>query len=195
MIIRGGQIFQIIISHWKSSPNYFVSLSHWIKKIITSNKLNMGFLSVPNLVPWLIFRAWIITDIVLLDKISLQLDREVIKERQDGERVGGGGGQLLKGGHYFKYFHQRGAIIWGRRLIEGRLLFKEIRYVFAGIQTRSFRKFNKWSQICDHCATWQLNIVMLKLLCLKHFSLPWMLFKVGGTEFIMNSKIHLKKIS
>ena len=32
------------------------------QKIITSNKLNMGFLSVPNLVPWLVFRAWIVTD-------------------------------------------------------------------------------------------------------------------------------------
>ena len=32
------------------------------EKIITSNKLNMGILSVPNLVPWLIFRALILTD-------------------------------------------------------------------------------------------------------------------------------------
>ena len=66
-------------------------------------------------------------------------------------------GGLLKEGSYFKYFHQRGAIIWGRGLIEGRLLFEEIWYVFAGIQTRSFRKFNKWSRIHGHCATWQLN--------------------------------------
>ena len=36
------------------------------------------------------------------------------------------------GGDYFKYFHQRGAIIQGRRLIEGRLLFEEIRYARAG---------------------------------------------------------------
>ena len=38
-------------------------------------------------------------------------------------------------------------------------------------------------------------IVMLKLLFLKHFSLPWMLFEVSGTVFIMNSKIYLRKIS
>ena len=29
------------------------------------------------------------------------------------------------GGDYFKYFRQRGAIIRGRRLIKGRLLFEE----------------------------------------------------------------------
>ena len=38
------------------------------------------------------------------------------------------GGRLFEGGDYFKYFGQRGAIIRGRRLIEGRLLFEEIRY-------------------------------------------------------------------
>ena len=42
---------------------------------------------------------------------------------------GGGGGRLFEGGDYFKYFGQRGAIIRGRRLIEGRLLFEEIRYI------------------------------------------------------------------
>ena len=40
----------------------------------------------------------------------------------------GGGGRLFEGGGYFEYFHQRGAIIRGRRLIKGRLLFEEIRY-------------------------------------------------------------------
>ena len=38
-------------------------------------------------------------------------------------------------------------------------------------------------------------IVPLTLSSLKHFSLPWTLFEVGGAEFIMNSKIHLRKIS
>ena len=32
------------------------------------------------------------------------------------------------GGDHFKYFRPRGAIIRGRRLIEGRLFFEEIRY-------------------------------------------------------------------
>ena len=35
-------------------------------------------------------------------------------------------GRLFEGGDYFKHFHQRGAIIQGRRLIERWLLFKEI---------------------------------------------------------------------
>ena len=54
---------------------------------------------------------------VLLDQIQLQLDREGIKEREDGER--GGGGRLFKGGDYFEYFHQRGAIIRGTAIIRG----------------------------------------------------------------------------
>ena len=49
---------------------------------------------------------------VLLDQIQLQLDREGIKEREDGERGGGGG-------DYFEYFHQRGAIIRGTAIIRG----------------------------------------------------------------------------
>ena len=42
----------IYIVHWKSCLKYFILFSHQIKKIkITSKKLNVGFLSVPNLVP------------------------------------------------------------------------------------------------------------------------------------------------
>ena len=58
------------IAHWKSCTKIFcfiIPLNS--KKIIISNKLNMGFLSVPNLIHWLIFnvnnlgiRDWIITD-------------------------------------------------------------------------------------------------------------------------------------
>ena len=39
------------------------------------------------------------------------------------------GGRLFEGGDYFEYFRQRRAIIRGRGLIEGRLLFEEIRYL------------------------------------------------------------------
>ena len=49
--------------------------------------------------------------------------------------------------------------------------------------------------IYDHCATQPRNIVAINLLYLNHFSLPWMLFEVGGAVFIMNSNIHLGKIS
>ena len=37
-----------------------------------------------------------------------------------------GGGGLFEEGNYFKYSGQKGAIIQRRRLIKGRLLFKEI---------------------------------------------------------------------
>ena len=45
--------------------------------------------SVPNLVPWLIFVAWIITYQSRMNHIALQLDREGIKGREDDERSGG----------------------------------------------------------------------------------------------------------
>ena len=48
------------------------------------------------------------------------------RRRQEG--WGGGGGRLFEGGGFFKYFRLKEAIIQGRRLIEGRLLFEEIRY-------------------------------------------------------------------
>ena len=48
---------------------------------------------------------------VLLDHIALQLDMEGMKGREDGKRG------------------KEGTIIRGRRLIEGRLLFQEIRYM------------------------------------------------------------------
>ena len=80
----------------------------------------MGFLSVPNLVPWCNFQSLNRHWSVLLDQIPLQLDRKGIKESEDGKRGG-------EGGDYFKYFHQRGAIIQERRLLEGWLLFKEMR--------------------------------------------------------------------
>ena len=59
-----GAIISNIVAHWRSFPKYFVLLFHSNRKLITSNKL--GFLSVPNLVIWLIFnvnilgvRVWI----------------------------------------------------------------------------------------------------------------------------------------
>ena len=44
-------------------------------------------------------------------------------------------GRLFKGSNYFKYFHQWVAIIRGRLLLEGRLLFEEIRYVDGPIMS------------------------------------------------------------
>ena len=57
----------------------------------------------------------------LLDQIPLQLDRERIKKTEDGE-IG------VKGGIILNITIKRGAIIRGRRLMEGWLLFEGIRY-------------------------------------------------------------------
>ena len=63
----------------------------------------------------------------------LYLGREGIKEREEGKRGRGGGGRLFKGAYYFKYFCLKEAIIRGRRLIKGRLLFAEMRYLLLTI--------------------------------------------------------------
>ena len=57
--------------------------------------------------------------------------------------------------------------------------------------------FSNWSEVrsLTIAPRSQRIIVPLTLSSLKHFSLPWTLFEVGGSEFIMNSKIHLRKIS
>ena len=62
--------------------------------------------SVPNLVPWLIFRAWIVTD-QFCWLIPLQLDRQGIKERE------GCGGQLR----------------YAREAIKRGMLLEEIQYI------------------------------------------------------------------
>ena len=78
----------------------------------------------------------------MLDHIALQLNREGIKEREDSERRGGRG-RLFEGGDYFEYFGQRGAIIRGRRLIEGRLLFEEIRKVAKKVNRKKYPSLSK----------------------------------------------------
>ena len=40
-----------------------------------------------------------------------------IKEREDGQRRGVGGGRLFERGDYFKYFHQRGGGDYSREAI------------------------------------------------------------------------------
>ena len=60
------------------------------------------------------------------------------------------GGRLLEGGDYFKYFGQRGAIIRGRRLIEGRLLFEEIRYLKMKNHAPSLRTSRRGSLPCSY---------------------------------------------
>ena len=58
---RGDYSSKAIISnivHRNSCPKYVVLFIFPLnQKIITSNTLSMGFLRVPKLVPWLVFRA------------------------------------------------------------------------------------------------------------------------------------------
>ena len=49
-------------------------------------------------------------------------------DKRNRRRQEGWGWRLFEGGDFFKYFRLKEAIIQGRRLIEGRLLFEEIRY-------------------------------------------------------------------
>ena len=58
--------------------------------IITSNKLNMGFLSVPNWVPGLIFGAWIITHQFCWIRFHFNFTRRVQKKEKMTRGVGGG---------------------------------------------------------------------------------------------------------
>ena len=59
------------------------------------------------------------------------------------------GERLFEGGDYFKYFHHRGAIIQGRRLIEGHLLLKEIRYVVFALGKKNVNQ-RKHKIVCKH---------------------------------------------
>ena len=80
---------------------------------------------------------------------------------------------LGRGGDYFKYFRLKGAIIRGRRLIEGRLLFEEIRYLFCVLKL-CFLSEN-WIKSKQY---WRQNIFTLKL--------KYLLFlkkKIKGTIF------------
>ena len=102
-----------------------------MKKKISLNKLDMVFLSVPNLIPWLIYRAWIVTD--HLCWITLYFDREGTKGRWQEEWGGGYYSReaiilniSMKGGDY-----SRQAIDRGTAIISGNTVpFTDKRYPF-----------------------------------------------------------------
>ena len=138
---RGDYSSKAIISnivHWNSCPKYFVLFIFPLnQKIITSNTLSMGFLRVPNLVLWLIFRAWSVIDQFCWISLALQLDREGIKGREDGQR-GGGRGDYSREAIILSISVKGGG---GGGVIEGRLLFEEIRYfVFSRIMLGHFTR-------------------------------------------------------
>ena len=117
-IFRGRLLFQILLTGGRALNILFYFPIKW--KIITSNKLDLGFLSVPSLVPWKIFRDWIV--IVLPDHTAIQIDREGIKGREDGERDGG---RLFKIIPSKRRDYSREAINRGRAIIRGNTVFKQ----------------------------------------------------------------------
>ena len=69
----------------------------------------------------------------MLDHIALQLDREGIKGREDGERSGGR--RLFDGGEYFEIFPSKGGYYSREPIIRKALLFEEIRYLSSTVSS------------------------------------------------------------
>ena len=145
-IIRGKAIISNI-AYWKSCPKdvlFFI-----FKKIITSNKLNMGFSSVPNLVPWLVFRAWIVTDLAGSGTVSPWQGGHK-RERRHGEGdQGGGGGGVMRGRRLVQIFLSKGGD-YSRKY--GNSQFKSVKkwkYVFQKQnKTKRPRKKRKRDYFC-----------------------------------------------
>ena len=66
----------------------------------------MGFLSVPNLVPWLIFRAWIVTDQFLWIRVFFNLTGRGKKKEKMARGVGRG--VIILGSWFFRMFLSKG---------------------------------------------------------------------------------------
>ena len=73
---------------------------------------------------------------------------------------GAGVKRLFKGGNQFKYFSQREAIIRGRRLIEGQLLFQEIQYLETDMQPSVYKLFVNY--IVDAFVWSSFNLLFLE---------------------------------
>ena len=74
-------------------------------------------------------------------------------------------------------------------------MYKEKEVINAETRTYTITTSCPRIQLPDHLSTLALKIYTVKLLQFKHFSLPYVLFEACGAVFIMNSKIHLTKIS
>ena len=126
MIIQWSRLFQLILLTGSHALN--ILFYYPIKqKIITSNKTEHGLFKRSKFGSLINFRSLDSLWSVLLDQIPLQLDRKVIKERENGEKDVGRVDYSreviilnisIRGGDY----------LWGW-LIERQLLFKEIQSI------------------------------------------------------------------
>ena len=74
-------------------------------------------------------------------------------------------------------------------------MYKEKEVINAEIRTYTITTSCPRIQFPEHLSTLALKINTVKLLQFKHFSLLYVLFEACEAVFIMNSKIHLTKIS
>ena len=119
-IIRGSDCFTYC--SLGVVPQIFRFIFPRNQKMITANKLNMSFLRVPNLVPWLFFRAWIVID----QFFWITLHFNLRGRRQKEEKKARGRGDYSREAVILNISVKGGVIIRGRRLIKGRLLLKEM---------------------------------------------------------------------
>ena len=91
ILLTGSRALNIMLYFPIKSKNNHVN-------ILMGSCLNMGFFqSIPSLVPWLIFRAWIVTDQFCWVSFHFNLTGG-IKGREDGER--GRGGTIIRERRY-----------------------------------------------------------------------------------------------
>ena len=83
-------------------------------------------------------------------------------------------------------------IFFYRNKTKQKKMYKEKEVINAEIRTYTITTSCPRIQLPDHLSTLALKINTVQF---NHFSLPYVLFEACGAVFIMNSKIHLTKIS
>ena len=111
-LFEGGRLFQILLTRSRALNIFPLN-----KKIITSNKTELGLFKHSKFSSWLIFIAWIVTDpfcwITLHFNPGLQLDRE-------------GWGHYLREAIILNIYGSREAINRGTAIIRGNKVPKQL---------------------------------------------------------------------
>ena len=111
-----------------------------------------------------------------MDQIPLQLDKDGIKEREDGEKEGGGGA-LFEGSDYFKYFHQKGGDYstdgnYSRKYASHASQLTTNHYQPSGnrLQTRTFRGILRKETAVNFLKGKEFKAILPDFMKLKKFS-------------------------